>query len=149
MPIIIYGWRGLTSNLSEGDFDCPHCQNHSSYRLRQVRRFFTLFWIPIFPISSAVRYVECDHCSSQFREEVLDYRSPSPQDDTIILASARQLRDGLSVEEIRDKLSEEGEDRREMEALLVKLCEGQPWRCDCGLRYHPDVTRCGRCGKEI
>lgn len=45
MPIIIYGSRGVFSNISEGDFDCPHCQNRASYRLRQVRRFFTLFFI--------------------------------------------------------------------------------------------------------
>lgn len=149
MPIIIYGSRGITSELSGGDFDCPHCQNHSSYRLKQVRRFFTLFFIPIFPISSGIRFVECDHCGSQFEEAVLDYRPPSPEDDLTFLAAASQLRDGRSIEEVRDKMVEAGKDREEIESLLVKLCEGKPWRCDCGLRYHPDIPRCGKCGKEL
>jgi hypothetical protein len=149
MPIIIYGSRGVISDLSEGDFDCPHCQNHADYKLKQLRRFFTLFFIPFFPISSGVRFVECDHCGSQFQEAVLDYRPPSLQDNLTLLAAASQLRDGLSVEEVRDKLVEAGEDREEMESLLVKLCEGRPWRCDCGRRYHPDITRCGQCGKEL
>jgi hypothetical protein len=149
MPIIIYGSRGVTSHLSEGDFDCPHCQNHSSYQLKQVRRFFTLFFIPIFPISSPLRYVECGHCGSPFHEEVLEYRPPSPQDDEAFLVIVKALREGASVEEVRDKLVEAGEERDKMESLLVKLYEDQPWRCDCGLRYHPDVTRCGKCGKEL
>lgn len=149
MPIIIYGSRGVVSELSDGDFDCPHCQNQASYRLKRVRRYFTLFFIPVFPINSGIHFVECDHCGSQFEEAVLDYRPPSPQDDQILLAAAGQLRDGHSVEEVRDKLVEAGEDREEIESLLVKLCEGKPWRCDCGVRYHPDITRCGKCGKEL
>lgn len=149
MPIIIYGSRGVFSELSNGDFDCPHCQNHSSYRLRQIRRFFTLFFIPIFPVSSATRFVECDHCGSQFAESVLDYRPRSVEDNALLLAAINQLTEGSSLETVRDKLAEQGNDPGEIEALLVELCEREPWRCDCGLRYHPSVTRCARCGKEL
>ena len=149
MPIIIYGSRGIFSELSDGDFDCPHCQNHSSYRLRQIRRYFTLFFLPVFPISSATRFVECVHCGSQFNEGVLDYRPASAEDDLLVLAASSQLKEGNSIEEVRDKLAKQGDDPGEIEALLVELCERQPWRCDCGLRYHPSVTRCGHCGKEL
>jgi len=145
---IIYGTRGNFSDLSRGEFDCPHCRNHTSYRLREVKRYFTLFFLPIFPTGSGLRFVECDSCGSQFNEAVLKSSPATPQDDELLLLVAvRQLRDGLSVEEVRDQLTEAGEHREKMESLLVKMCEDKPWRCDCGLRFHPDVTRCHNCGK--
>jgi hypothetical protein len=149
MPIIIYGTRGQTADVSSGEFDCPHCRNHTSYRLREVTRYFTLFFLPIFPTGSGQRFVECDHCGSQFKEAVLDYCPATPKEDELfLLAAVRQLRDGLSIEELRDKFIEAGENGEQMESLLVKMCEDNPWRCDCGLRFHPGVTRCHRCGKE-
>jgi transcription elongation factor Elf1 len=149
MPIIIYGSRGVTSELSSGDFHCPHCGNPSEYKLKQIRRFFTLFFIPIFPISSGVRFVECGHCGSQFEEAVLDYEPPSEEAQNFVREADRCLKDGMSLEATRDQLAAEGHDPGRMEALLMELCNGHQWRCDCGLRYHPSVTRCAKCGKEL
>ncbi len=148
MPIIIYGTRGVTSNLEEGDFHCPHCQNESSYKLKQVRRFFTLFFIPIFPISSGIRYVECGNCGSQYEEAVLDYRPKSTEEALTVLAASGQLQDGASLETVRDKLVQEGHDYGQTEAMLLELCEGRAWLCDCGLRYHPSVKRCASAARS-
>jgi hypothetical protein len=155
MPIIIYGSRGIFSDLDSGEFDCPHCQNHAAYRLRQVRRFFTLFFLPLFPVSSGVRFVECGRCGSQFQEAVLDYRFQEVEDgrraleDEIRWQKALiQLHEGRSLQEVRDNLLRPDEDPAEIEAKLTELCEGRPWRCECGLRYHPNATRCETCGKE-
>jgi hypothetical protein len=150
MPIIIYGSRGVYSELSSGDFSCPHCRRGASYRLRQIRRYFTLFFLPIFPIGSGVRFVECDDCGSQFNEEVLDYRqAPADDDEALLRAAMDQLKEGQSLEAVRDQLAKQDFDPGQAEAFLVKQCERSPRRCDRGLRYHPSVTRCADCGKEL
>ncbi len=41
--------------------------------LKQVRTFFTLYFIPIIPMSVAGRYVECTSCGGSFAEEAMTY----------------------------------------------------------------------------
>ena len=41
--------------------------------LKQVRRYFTLYFIPIIPLDVAGRFVECQSCGGSFAEEVLSY----------------------------------------------------------------------------
>src|SRR6516225_8230956 len=43
VPIIIYGSKGVISELSSGNFICPHCQNPSGYALKKIQRHFTFF----------------------------------------------------------------------------------------------------------
>lgn len=71
--MIIWGSRGLTSTVSEGQFNCPKCSAKKTYRMRQVRNFFTLYFIPVIPLNVAGRYAECTSCSGTFAEEILSY----------------------------------------------------------------------------
>lgn len=45
----------------------------SEYQLVQVRRVFTLYFIPLIPMGVAGKYVECMDCGESFAEEILDY----------------------------------------------------------------------------
>lgn len=78
MFFVIFGTKGVTSTRGSGDFHCPECGTKRSYRNRVVRRFFTLFFIPVIPLDEVGRYVECDGCDGTFRPEVLSY-DPSAQ----------------------------------------------------------------------
>ena len=62
--MIIYGWKHMNKelgiNLSK-IYCCPHCNNSSHYKIIRHRLYFTLFFLPILPLSS--KYYEiCPIC---------------------------------------------------------------------------------------
>jgi hypothetical protein len=69
---IIYGTRGVKFTKEEGVFKCPNCICSRPYRLRSIRRFATLFFIPIIPLDKLGEYVECEHCLETYIPRVLD-----------------------------------------------------------------------------
>jgi tellurite resistance protein len=77
--LIIFGTRGVTMSAGRGEFHCPSCDRRCGYGHKRVRRFFTLYFIPIIPLDVLGEYVECDSCSSTFTPEVLSY-DPAKED---------------------------------------------------------------------
>lgn len=73
---LIFGTRGVTSLTDRGEFTCPHCRGRRSYVRKQVRRFFTLFFIPLVPLDLVGEYVECSGCSGTYKPEVLSLGTP-------------------------------------------------------------------------
>jgi DnaJ-domain-containing protein 1 len=71
--MIFFGTRGVRSNAGQGHFHCPSCRCQQPYKHKRVRRFFTLYFIPLIPLDSVGEYVECDTCSHTFEPEVLQY----------------------------------------------------------------------------
>ncbi|MEL7459486.1 MAG: TerB family tellurite resistance protein [Pseudomonadota bacterium] len=69
--IIIWGFRGRTKAVDGGDFYCPDCASRADYALQEVKRWFTFFFIPIFPINKLGQYVECGGCKGTYNERVL------------------------------------------------------------------------------
>lgn len=72
--MIIFGTRGVTRTLQGGGFFCPMCGTSKHYRLRQVRKFFTLYFIPVIPLNTLGEYVECDGCKNTYNTRVLAYQ---------------------------------------------------------------------------
>ena len=71
--MIIFGTRGVTSTKETGPFNCPFCGDQRAYSRKSVRRFFTLYFIPVIPLDEIGEYIECLTCNQQFNEEVLAY----------------------------------------------------------------------------
>jgi len=71
--MIIWGSRGLTSTVVATQFHCPQCSTLRDGSLKQVRNFFTLYFIPLIPLNVAGRFVECSSCGGTFAEEILSY----------------------------------------------------------------------------
>jgi zinc-ribbon family/Tellurite resistance protein TerB len=70
--MIIWGWRVRFKKLGEGIFFCPNCGGDRHYTVKQGRRWFTLFFIPIIPLDHVGEpFVECAMCRQAFRERVL------------------------------------------------------------------------------
>ena len=69
---IIFGTRGITYTKESGEFHCPDCEARS-FRHRRVRRFFTLYFIPLIPLDLLGEFVECDNCKATWDLGVLDY----------------------------------------------------------------------------
>ncbi|MDF2691958.1 MAG: hypothetical protein K0S65_341 [Labilithrix sp.] len=71
--LIIFGTRGVTYSAGRGEFHCPGCDNRRPYDHKRVRRFFTLYFIPIVPLDVLGEYVECQHCRDTYKPDVLSY----------------------------------------------------------------------------
>ncbi len=71
--MIIWGSKGRTSTIKSGDFYCPDCSDYKAYNHQKVRRWFTLYFIPVFPLSDLGEYIECSECKSTYKDNVLDY----------------------------------------------------------------------------
>ena len=73
MPVIIYGFRAVRWTTGEGQFFCPTCQSTASYRDRDVRLWFTLYFIPVVPLWRQGRVVACRGCRTEWDPAVLNY----------------------------------------------------------------------------
>ncbi len=60
-----------------GTFHCPQCNGARQYTQRKVRRFFTLYFIPLIPLDRLGEYIECNYCHGAFNPQVLQY-APEP-----------------------------------------------------------------------
>ncbi|MEW2621550.1 zinc-ribbon domain-containing protein [Streptomyces sp. NPDC048106] len=62
--MIIFGTRGYLHQLAIITLLCGHCGNPSAHALRKRVVKFTLFFVPLFPIS--VKYMtQCTFCGAQ------------------------------------------------------------------------------------
>jgi hypothetical protein len=91
--LIIFGWRVVLFTIGKGLFHCPSCGGDREYRRRQGRRFFTLFFIPVIPLTKAgPEFVECDTCHGRYALSVLSL--PTAAD--LAAVPARLLRTAIS-----------------------------------------------------
>ncbi len=72
--MIIFGTRGVKFKIDEGNFLCPQCAIERGYKHKKVRRFFTLYFIPLIPLDNLGDYVECQTCKGTFVSNVLNYK---------------------------------------------------------------------------
>ena len=70
--ILIWGFRARAKAVSTGEFFCTRCGVDRSYVLQQIRRWFTFFFVPLFPVGKPLgEQVKCSTCGTCFRSEVL------------------------------------------------------------------------------
>lgn len=83
--MIIYGWRRKILELATATYLCGQCQNPTAHALRRAVTKLTLFWIPLFPISSKY-FTVCTFCGATNKltkaeaEQVQAMNQPAPQD---------------------------------------------------------------------
>ena len=78
--MIIFGSRGITTTKETGEFDCPSCISPQTYKLKRVRNFFTLYFIPVIPLNQLGEYVECGTCKDTYKPQVLELTARASQD---------------------------------------------------------------------
>ncbi len=76
--MIIWGTRSMTGTCQKGRFVCPRCNGSSNFEEKRVRRWFTLYFVPLVPIGTSGYYVECQECRGTFKPEVLTYSGLKP-----------------------------------------------------------------------
>lgn len=68
---IIWGWRVFYHTIAQGMFYCRKCGGDRPYRHRAGRRFITLFFLPVIPLTRTGEHVQCDACKTRYVTEVL------------------------------------------------------------------------------
>jgi tellurite resistance protein len=71
--LIIFGTRGVTRKAEKGEFHCPCCGSGSVYSLKRVRRFFTLYFVPLVPLDKICEFIECQGCQGTYQTQILDH----------------------------------------------------------------------------
>jgi hypothetical protein len=65
IAFIIVGWPRRTKSYGPTyPRFCDYCNNNVYFELIKTRRWITIFWIPIIPISRANYYLVCEVCQS-------------------------------------------------------------------------------------
>ena len=65
--MIIYGLRTRTRALGQRASECPNCHRVAMTSYAQRRRWFTLFFVPLFPISGRTSIANCGLCGYQYQ----------------------------------------------------------------------------------
>ncbi len=96
--LIIWGIRVFFRTTGQGMFHCPRCGGDRQYRRRSGRRFLTLFFIPVIPLTRAGEHVQCTTCRARYHVGAL--RAPTAAQMQVALpagmraAAAAMLRAG-------------------------------------------------------
>lgn len=91
--MIIWGSKGVTGTTGGGTFNCPVCAASQPYEQKRVRRFFTLYFIPLFPTSTLGEYIECRACEGTFETDILNYDPglQSQQTEALFMVAVKQI----------------------------------------------------------
>jgi hypothetical protein len=72
MFFIIWGFKVLYKVLDTGTFFCPNCGADRGYEHRVGKKWFRLYFIPLFPVGAAVNeHVRCTTCKNLFSMRAL------------------------------------------------------------------------------
>tara|TARA_Y100000590_G_scaffold77534_1_gene85948 strand:- start:1375 stop:2013 length:639 start_codon:yes stop_codon:yes gene_type:complete len=106
---ILFGTKGRAIETDSGQFHCPNCNIKEEYGKKYVQDWFTLFFIPIFPISGKKNdHIECKKCESIYHTDVIEYK-PALNEEEIESEYEKALKNVLCLMILADKKVEEGE----------------------------------------
>jgi zinc-ribbon family/Tellurite resistance protein TerB len=88
--LIIWGLRVVHHTITQGVFFCRNCGGDRNYRKRAGRRYITLFFIPVVPLSRTSVHVQCVTCKTRYVTEVLKLPT-AEQMQAALPAGARAL----------------------------------------------------------
>lgn len=103
---LIWGTKVRFKTIANGTFFCPRCGGDRPYERRQARRWFHLYYIPLFPISTLGEQVRCGVCQASYNEAVLG-RPTSGQLSSLLIDGAR----GVIVHVLRTGSAESADTR--------------------------------------
>ncbi len=90
--MIIWGTKGRISPHSNSDVlekACPECSH--DLKLSNLKRWFTLYFIPVFPYSTVDTFYYCKKCESSFKQEAREALLSSGENKDQLLEQARKI----------------------------------------------------------
>ena len=107
--MIIFGTKGRSIQMDSGQFHCPNCNAPRTYQKKYVQDWFTLYFIPTFPVGSKKNeHIECEECSSIYHLDVVDYK-PGLNDEEMASEYEKALQNVLCLMIIADNKVEDEE----------------------------------------
>ena len=90
--------------MDSGEFHCPNCNDNRVYNKKYVQDWFTLYFIPTFPVGGKKNeHIECEECSSIYHLDVIDYK-PGLNDEEMTSEYEKALQNVLCLMIIADDL---------------------------------------------
>lgn len=68
---ILIGVTEIPLTKRAGVFRCPGCRTLRPYKWRGIRRFLTIYFVPVIPLTEVSEHVRCSICRNQFSPRVL------------------------------------------------------------------------------
>lgn len=65
--LLIWGTKVRRKVKDSGNFECPFCSETQEYEIISLRKYFTVFFIPVIPLKRLGTYWECSNCESAWR----------------------------------------------------------------------------------
>ncbi len=100
--IVIWGFRVRRRTLDHGIFSCPQEGGDRDSEQVELRRWFTLFWIPLIPLKVLGEAIHCTSCGSDWDPSVLarptTERMSGELGDLATLVATALLADGSSTD---------------------------------------------------
>jgi hypothetical protein len=87
--MIIWGLRTRGKTLGQVQLTCPNCHRPAMTGLGQSRRWFTLFFIPIFPISGSTTTAVCGLCGYRYQVDTKQAQALLAQPATVVQPPVR------------------------------------------------------------
>ena len=107
--MIIFGTKGRSIKMDSGEFHCPNCNTQRTYNKKYVQDWFTLYFIPTFPVGSKKNeHIECEECSSIYHLDVIDHK-PGLNDEEMASEYEKALQNVLCLMIIADNKVEDKE----------------------------------------
>jgi len=70
--LLIWGLRVFYHTIGQGTFHCRKCGGDREYRHRAGRRYVTIFFIPLIPLTTTGEHVQCLTCKTRYVTGVLN-----------------------------------------------------------------------------
>lgn len=155
---IIFGSRGREVDEETGQFNCPNCctvqniksdEKQQKYTQIKMARYFTLFFIPIFSFQTLGRYIRCNHCHSEYNENVLNYVPPTLEEE-IGNDVEQELKSGTPISMMINKLKTQGLDQQQATRLVDQVVSGNIVTCQhCKMEFLKGVEKCSLCEGKL
>lgn len=147
--IFLFGTKDKSSVVGKGTFYCPHCQTERAYERKRAKRYFTAYFIPVFPVSDLGEFIECQTCGMTYTLDVLDAAKPKRKRRTLaemINNLPAILDEGMPIEYLLADLTAAGLEREAALRLIRDALGKARAACpNCGLTYAPAIDICPEC----
>jgi rubredoxin len=146
----ILGARDRETIIASGYFLCPNCGQLRLYKHKRLARYFTLYFLPIFPLQSLGEVIQCQTCQHTYRLEELQQGSRLITEGDLLKAVAVELQRGLPFHRLQRRLVDDGLERNEVARILHEVTHGRQRTCpQCQFSYLPSIRYCTNCGHAL
>ena len=146
----ILGSRNREIEISSGFFICPACGQLRRYKRKRLARYFTLWFVPLFPVETLGEFVQCQTCQHSYPAEALQRAARLVTETDLENAVKAELERGLPFHRLQRRLADDGLDREEAAQMIHRLTGGEQRTCpQCQFSYLISIRYCTNCGHDL